>query len=76
MSFNSIAEYEASRNALILADRALRADHKKGQLSELEALADKVVRDVRAAEAASIWNQDYEGIPHPFPGMEFLTGTY
>ncbi|KAE9394098.1 adenosine deaminase-related growth [Gymnopus androsaceus JB14] len=74
MSFNSIAEYEASRNALILADRALRADHKKGQLSELEALADKVVRDVRAAEAASIWSQDHEGIPHPFPGMEFLTG--
>ena len=52
----------------------MRADHKKGQLSELEIQADRVIRDIRAAEAASIWNREYEGIPHPFPGMEFLTG--
>ncbi|KAJ4487708.1 hypothetical protein J3R30DRAFT_3430448 [Lentinula aciculospora] len=71
---STIAEYEASRKELILADRAQRADYKKGQLSELEALADKVIRQVRVAEAASVWSQEYEGIPHPFPGMEFLTG--
>ncbi|KAH7873630.1 uncharacterized protein C8R40DRAFT_1172422 [Lentinula edodes] len=71
---SAIEEYEANRKELILADRAQRADHKKGQLSELEVLADKVIREVRATEAASIWNREYEGIPHPFPGMEFLTG--
>ncbi|KAJ3801503.1 hypothetical protein GGU11DRAFT_769377 [Lentinula aff. detonsa] len=70
----TLAEYEANRKDLILADRAQRADHKKGQLSKLEDLADKVIRQVRAAEAASIWSLEYEGIPHPFPGMEFLTG--
>ncbi|KAJ4483072.1 hypothetical protein C8J55DRAFT_572012 [Lentinula edodes] len=71
---SAIEEYEANRKELIFADRAQRADHKKGQLSELEVLADKVIREVRATEAASIWNREYEGIPHPFPGMEFLTG--
>lgn len=76
MSFSSLADYEAKRSELILADRALRADHKRGPLSELEALADQVVRDVRAVEAASIWTREYEDIPHPFPGMEFLTGSY
>ncbi|KIK59537.1 hypothetical protein GYMLUDRAFT_44494 [Collybiopsis luxurians FD-317 M1] len=74
MSFSSISEYQAHRDELILADRAQRADHKKGQLSELEARADKVVRDVRAFEAATIWTREYQGVPHPFPGMEFLTG--
>ncbi|KAJ3880680.1 hypothetical protein F5051DRAFT_480111 [Lentinula edodes] len=71
---SAIEEYEANRKELIFADRAQRADHKKGQLSELEVLADKVIREVRATEAASIWNREYAGIPHPFPGMEFLTG--
>ncbi|KAF5389871.1 hypothetical protein D9757_003578 [Collybiopsis confluens] len=74
MSFSSLSDYQTRRQDLILADRALRADHKTGQLSELEAQADKVIRDLRAAEAESIWSREYEGIPHPFPGMEFLTG--
>ncbi|KAJ3712255.1 hypothetical protein C8R42DRAFT_687427 [Lentinula raphanica] len=70
----TLAGYEASRKELIMTDRAQRADYKKGELSELEALADKTIRQVRRAEAASIWSLEYEGIPHPFPGMEFLTG--
>ncbi|EEB91591.1 hypothetical protein MPER_10026, partial [Moniliophthora perniciosa FA553] len=29
---------------------------------------------IRDLEANSIWIADYSSIPHPFPGMEFLTG--
>ncbi|KAF9077125.1 hypothetical protein BDP27DRAFT_1397602 [Rhodocollybia butyracea] len=70
----AMAEYQAERRQLIAEDRSGRLDYKKGPLSEQEALADKVIREVRAAEASSIWSREYEGIPHPFPGMEFLTG--
>lgn len=37
--------------------------------------ADKIIRELRAAEAISVWDAEHETIEHPFPGMEFLTGT-
>ncbi|THU84805.1 Metallo-dependent hydrolase [Dendrothele bispora CBS 962.96] len=70
----SLADYAKEREELISLDRALRADHRREPLSPTEVLADKVIRDVRMAEASSIWTAEYPSIPHPFPGMEFLTG--
>ena len=69
-------QYNAQREELIKSDRALRRDHQVADLSTVEVEADQIIRKIRAAEANSIWNLDYPSIPHPFPGMEFLTGPY
>ncbi|THU77915.1 adenosine deaminase-related growth [Dendrothele bispora CBS 962.96] len=70
----SDAGYMKRREELIALDRALRADHIRDPLSPTEAKADNVIRELRTKEASTIWNADYPSIPHPFPGMEFLTG--
>ena len=67
-----LQEYRASRQALMSEDRSLRRDRANGTAREM--LADDLVRKLRKEEATSLWNQDYADIPHPFPGMEFLTG--
>jgi adenosine deaminase CECR1 len=76
MSQSDIAEYQAKRATFINEDRALRPDYARSanrSVSEME--ADKVIRQIRAFEASSIWDGEHETIQHPFPGMEFLTGT-
>ena len=70
----SFEEYQAERTLLIESDYALRRDRALPSLSGREFSADKLLRRIRAREAESIWTADYESIPHPFPGMEFLTG--
>ncbi|KAJ7724486.1 hypothetical protein DFH07DRAFT_854944 [Mycena maculata] len=72
--YADFAQYKEQRTALINRDRSLRADHSRKAVSEAEAKADKIVRELRSSEAVSIWGADHDGIPHPFPGMEFLTG--
>ncbi|GLB42927.1 putative adenosine [Lyophyllum shimeji] len=67
-----VTAYEEARAALIDEDRALRRD--RSQRTPEEARADQLIRDIRAAEASTIWKQEHPSIPHPFPGMEFLTG--
>jgi adenosine deaminase CECR1 len=52
----------------------MRLDSARDHLTSSEIKADQVVRKIRAAEAKSIWGADYDSVPHPFPGMEFLTG--
>ncbi|KAK1217396.1 hypothetical protein PQX77_019936 [Marasmius sp. AFHP31] len=69
-----LEQYNAQREELIKSDRALRRDHQVASLSAVEIEADQIIRKIRAAEANSIWNLDYPSVPHPFPGMEFLTG--
>lgn len=73
MSF--LEDYQAERDALIKSDRALRVDHiLPNTISERQ--ADQIVRRIRADDAESIWNAQQDEAPHPFPGMEFLTGWY
>ncbi|KAF7778536.1 hypothetical protein Agabi119p4_2881 [Agaricus bisporus var. burnettii] len=68
-------EYFEERDKLIGIDRALRRDSSYIQSrSALEKEADEIVRRIRAEEAESIWKEDHLDVPHPFPGMEFLTG--
>ena len=70
-----IADYEAQRASLIDDDRSLRREFLRADLySDKEREADKVLRAIRASEAATIWSEERPSIPHPFPGMEFLTG--
>ncbi|TFK42361.1 hypothetical protein BDQ12DRAFT_676083 [Crucibulum laeve] len=70
-----LAEYHAKRYELIQEDRALRRELKGSALrTDVELKADEVIRRIRAEEAESIWKEEYTSIPHPFPGMEFLTG--
>lgn len=71
-----LSEYELKKKDLIALDRALRLDSNipNGALSALEKEADNVIRNLRAEEAVSIWAAEHSSIPHPFPGMEFLTG--
>ncbi|KDR73569.1 hypothetical protein GALMADRAFT_251310 [Galerina marginata CBS 339.88] len=72
---SSLAEYEAQRASLIEDDRALRREYlTSNSRSEKEIGADKIVRRIRASEAETIWKEEHSSIPHPFPGMEFLTG--
>ncbi|KAJ6597115.1 hypothetical protein DFH09DRAFT_1258787 [Mycena vulgaris] len=71
--YADFTQYKEQRAALINLDRSLRPDHST-QVSAAEAKADKIVRELRASEAISIWGVEHEGVPHPFPGMEFLTG--
>ena len=71
------SDYEAQRAALINEDRSLRREFLRTDLySDKEREADKILRAIRASEAATIWNQEHPSIPHPFPGMEFLTGMW
>ena len=71
----STTDYEAQRASLIDEDRSLRREFLRTDLcSEKEREADKVLRAIRASETATIWNEEHPSIPHPFPGMEFLTG--
>lgn len=71
----SLEDYQAERDALIKADRALRVDQIRPK-SILESRADQIARRVRAHDAESIWSVQQDKVPHPFPGMEFLTGLY
>ncbi|KAJ6488033.1 hypothetical protein C8R45DRAFT_1144863 [Mycena sanguinolenta] len=72
-AYRDFEHYQTERAALIQRDRSLRADHAQ-VLSETEIKADRVLCEIRAAEAASIWGAKYLDVEHPFPGMEFLTG--
>jgi adenosine deaminase CECR1 len=75
MSSAEWASYSAQGNALIKGDRALRADHHPGTVSSsTEVQAGKIVREIRALEADSVWAVNHPSFSHPFPGMEFLTG--
>ena len=72
-----IADYEAQRASLIDEDRSLRREFLRTDLyTDKEREADKILRAIRASEAATIWNEEHPSIPHPFPGMEFLTGKW
>ncbi|KAI0332618.1 Metallo-dependent hydrolase [Cubamyces sp. BRFM 1775] len=72
-------EYLKQREELIAQDRALRPDYASATpLSLDEQKADEILRNIRTAEAETVWN----GKPHDkciygpqqmFPGMEFLT---
>ncbi|KAF9532145.1 hypothetical protein CPB83DRAFT_659430 [Crepidotus variabilis] len=73
----SFQEYQAQREAFIKDDRSLRREFLPANLNlrtSKEAEADRIVREIRALEEKTIWREDYTDIPHPFPGMEFLTG--
>lgn len=73
----SLENYSVHRQALINDDRSLRREFLPSSLahrSQKEAEADRIVREIRTLEAETIWRADYPDIPHPFPGMEFLTG--
>ena len=73
----SLDEYHRERAQLIADDRALRIDMVNGErFSENARRADEIVRRIRKEEAKSIWAVDHDEVPHPFPGMEFLTGTH
>lgn len=72
-----LLDYHKRRAALIDEDRSLRREyiHAKSR-SGVEAKADAIVRQIRQTEAETIWQEDNPSIPHPFPGMEFLTGIF
>ncbi|KAF9469287.1 hypothetical protein BDZ94DRAFT_1303779 [Collybia nuda] len=70
---SDLAEYQERRATLIRDDRSYRRDIQ-APLSPAEIKAEKIVRDIRALEASTIWKQEHASVPHPFPGMEFLTG--
>jgi adenosine deaminase CECR1 len=66
--------YLQQRAQLIREDRALRVDTAKlEQLTPTEAQAEYIVRKIRNEENISVWGGEHDDIPHPFPGMEFLT---
>lgn len=68
-------EYHCKRTELIADDRALRIDVVNGdRFSGKSRQADMILRRIREEEAKSIWAVEHEEVPHPFPGMEFLTG--
>ncbi|PPQ99222.1 hypothetical protein CVT24_009241 [Panaeolus cyanescens] len=75
---STLEAYHSARNALIADDlrhrREYLGDASRSSLSDKEKEADAVLRAIRAEEAESVWKREYEGVPHPFPGMEFLTG--
>ncbi|KAF8511122.1 hypothetical protein BU17DRAFT_54841 [Hysterangium stoloniferum] len=71
----TLEAYMASRADLLTKERSLRRDHiYKANMSATEAKAEEIVRRLRKEEADTIWSAINEDIPHPFPGMEFLTG--
>ncbi|OBZ69171.1 Adenosine deaminase CECR1-A [Grifola frondosa] len=73
--------YLQKRHQLIREDRGRRVDAIHGKkLSDAEQRADRIVRDIRAAEAISVWGPESQAasgaenaLLHVFPGMEFLT---
>jgi adenosine deaminase CECR1 len=75
MSIPEFSAYQEARAALIHEDRYLRRDTQIIH-SDAELKADQMIRDIRTAEASTIWKQEYDSILHPFPGMEFLTGIF
>ncbi|KAF7338110.1 Brix domain-containing protein [Mycena venus] len=72
--FTDFAHYKQERAALIDHDRSLRRDNSESKVSPAEEKADAILRSLRGLENSSVWGADHEGVPHPFPGMEFLTG--
>jgi adenosine deaminase CECR1 len=78
MSSNpDLSDYQIQRASLIDEDRSLRREFLSSHLrSAKEIEADKIVRKIRALEAETVWKQDHPSTPHPFPGMEFLTGVF
>jgi len=75
MSTPELVAYQEARVALIHEDRCLRRDTQMKH-SDAEVKADQIIREIRSMEASTIWMQDHDSIPHPFPGMEFLTGPF
>ncbi|KAH7926643.1 Metallo-dependent hydrolase [Leucogyrophana mollusca] len=74
---SSLEEYNVKRAALIAEDRALRIDHARASNhTATEIQADAIVRRIRKEEAETIWAEEHDDVPHPFPGMEFLTGKH
>ncbi|KAF9246421.1 Metallo-dependent hydrolase [Melanogaster broomeanus] len=70
-----LTDYLQKRAELISEDRALRVDYARATtFTPTELQADRIVRAIRAQEAETIWGVEHDGVPHPFPGMEFLTG--
>ncbi len=68
-------DYLEQRSRLISEDRGRRRDLLTLETrTMLEKEADEIVRRIRAEEAESIWKEELTDAPHPFPGMEFLTG--
>ncbi|KAG6814602.1 hypothetical protein H0H92_000131 [Tricholoma furcatifolium] len=70
---STVEEYKQIRAGLIGEDRALRRDQLYHP-GDRELRASQIVKEIRAAETSTIWTQEHASIPHPFPGMEFLTG--
>lgn len=71
----SLDKYHRERAQLIADDRAFRIDAVNGdRFSDTARRADEIVRRIRKEEAKSIWAVEHDEVPHPFPGMEFLTG--
>lgn len=78
--------YFKQREQLILEDRALRVDHLGAiNATSAEKQADRIIRDIRSAEAASVWgvgsfdiekHQLGAKVTNLFPGMAFLTGFW
>ena len=67
----------AGRAALIADDRGMRRENASAQArSTKEIEADRILREIRAKEAETIWRENHPDIKHPFPGMEFLTGKH
>lgn len=76
---SSFSDYQSQRSSLINDDRSLRREYLPSNLkliSVKEAEADRIVRRIRSQEAETIWREENTSVPHPFPGMEFLTGTF
>lgn len=74
-------EYKAKRAQLIAQDRAGRLDNDRQFYTAASEKADKLVRQIRAAEAISVWGadskaHDADDATHLFPGMAFLTGSH
>lgn len=73
----ALQDYLAERDVFIQQDRSLRRENSRlATLSAKEKKADEIIRNIRAIEEVKVWKQDYPDVPHPFPGMEFLTGEW
>lgn len=73
----ALDDYLRDRINVINEDRALRTDCDiTKRFSSAELQADQVVRAIRIQEAETIWGVEHDDVPHPFPGMEFLTGPH
>lgn len=71
------ATHLAERAALITNDRGMRRENASAKArSTKEIEANRILREIRAKEAETIWRENHSDIKHPFPGMEFLTGKH